>query len=119
VSDKERQHPVCGHADNRQPGVFQREIPKTKNYVAQQLAANNIRLYYWASNYTAEINFILQLKEYAIPTECKSSDNVRSRSLNVYTSKYTPPYTIRIPSKNFGFENEIKSVPLYAVFCIK
>ena len=27
-------------------------------------------------------------------------------------------YSIRISSKNFGYENNIKSVPLYAVFCI-
>ena len=27
-------------------------------------------------------------------------------------------YSIRISSKNFGFENGIKSVPLYAVFCV-
>ena len=26
---------------------------------------------------------------------------------------------IRISAKNFGFENNIKSVPLYATFCIK
>ena len=26
--------------------------------------------------------------------------------------------SIRISKKNFGFENKIKSVPLYAVFCI-
>ena len=32
--------------------------------------------------------------------------------------KYNPDYSIRISSKNFGYENNIKSVPLYAVFCI-
>lgn len=90
----------------------------TENYVAQQLVANNIRLYYWTSDNTAEVDFVMQWKEYAVPIECKSSDNVRSRSLNVYAGKYTPPYAIRISSKNFGFENGIKSVPLYAVFCI-
>ena len=28
-------------------------------------------------------------------------------------------FGIRISTKNFGLENNIKSVPLYAVFCIK
>lgn len=32
---------------------------------------------------------------------------------------YSPKYAVRISEKNFGFENNIKSVPLYAVFCIK
>lgn len=90
----------------------------TENYVAQQLAANNLRLYYWASVNTAKVDFVMQLKEYPVPIECKSNDNVRSRSLSVYAGKYLPPYAIRISSKNFGFENGIKSVPLYAVFCI-
>lgn len=91
----------------------------TENYVAQQLAANNLKLYYWASENTAEVDFVMQWKEHVIPVECKSNDNVRSRSLNVYAGKYLPPYAIRISSKNFGFENGIKSVPLYAVFCIR
>lgn len=90
----------------------------TENYVAQQLAANGINLYYWASENTAEVDFVMQWKEYAVPIECKSNENVRSRSLNVYTGKYRPPYSIRISGRNFGFENGIKSVPLYAVFCI-
>ena len=32
--------------------------------------------------------------------------------------KYNPKYAIRISAKNFGFDNDIKSVPLYATFCI-
>jgi len=32
--------------------------------------------------------------------------------------KYKCPYGIRISKKNFGLENNIKSVPLYAVFCV-
>jgi hypothetical protein len=50
--------------------------------------------------------------------EVKSSEHNRSRSLNLYVEKYKPDYSIRISAKNFGFENNIKSVPLYAVFCI-
>lgn len=32
--------------------------------------------------------------------------------------RYKSEYALRISKKNFGFENGIKSVPLYAVFCI-
>ena len=53
-----------------------------------------------------------------IPVEVKSSDNVKSRSLSNYIKEFNPKYAIRISSKNFGFKNNIKSVPLYAVFCI-
>ena len=91
----------------------------TENYVAQQLAANGVKLYYWASEHTAEVDFVMQYAEYAVPIECKANDNVRSRSLGIFVGKYAPPYAIRISGKNFGFENGIKSVPLYAAFCVK
>jgi hypothetical protein len=35
-----------------------------------------------------------------------------------YVLRYNPPFSVRISTKNFGFENNIKSVPVYAVFCI-
>lgn len=91
----------------------------TENYVNNQLIINKHKIFYWTSGNTAEIDFITRLEGDIIPLEVKASDNTRSRSLNEYVNKYSPKYSIRISSKNFGFENNIKSVPLYAVFCIK
>lgn len=51
-----------------------------------------------------------------IPVEVKANDNVNSKSLKMYINKYKPKYGIRISSKNFGLENNIKSVPLYVGF---
>ena len=89
-----------------------------ENYVADQLRVHWNELYYWDSAHTAEIDFMIQDRDKIIPVEVKSSAHTRSRSLSVYKEKYTPSYAIRISAKNFGFENQIKSVPLYAVFCI-
>jgi len=58
------------------------------------------------------------LSDGIIPVEVKASDNVKSRSLQVYMEKYRPNYAIRISAKNFGFAEGIKSVPLYAVHCV-
>jgi len=91
----------------------------TENYVAQEFVANNHTLYYWESNNIAEVDFVLQLKDGVVPVEVKSATNTQSKSLKVFIEKYNPKYSIRISAKNFGFENNIKSVPLYAVFCIK
>ena len=90
-----------------------------ENYVASQFVRNGISLYYWKSNSDAEIDFILYNQDGLIPIEVKASNNITSKSLNSYIKKYNPKYSIRISSKNFGFENNIKSVPLYAVFLIK
>ncbi len=91
----------------------------TENYVCSAMAANNYTPYYFEKNQTLEIDFIIQDKEgNIIPVEVKSAEHVRATSLNNYIKKYSPKYSIRISGKNFGFENGIKSVPLYAVFCI-
>lgn len=90
----------------------------TENYVFTQLKAKNKDLYYWTNENQAEIDFIARIGRDIIPIEVKASDNIRSKSLTVFMKKYNPPYAIRISAKNFGFENGIKSVPLYAVFCI-
>ena len=90
-----------------------------ENYVASQFVRNGISLYYWKSNSDAEIDFVLYNQDGLIPIEVKASKNITSKSLNSYIKKYNPKYSIRISSKNFGFENNIKSVPLYAVFLIK
>ena len=89
-----------------------------ENYVAEQLAANEYRLNYWESNGKAEVDFVIRQNDSAIPLEVKSTDNVRARSLRIYVQKYSPTYSIRVSTKNFGFENGIKSIPLYALFCL-
>ena len=84
----------------------------TENYVFNQLVANNHSLYYWTSNSDAEINFIVRLNSDIIPIEVKATTNNRSKSLKSYVEKYNPKYSIRITQKNFGYENNIKSIPL-------
>ena len=90
-----------------------------ENYVATQMLVNSHNLIYWESGNQAQIDFVLYNDDGLIPVEVKVSDNVNSKSLKMYINKYNPKYGIRISSKNFGFENGIKSVPLYAIFCIK
>ena len=90
----------------------------TENYVFNQLTVNGLNLYYWTSGSQAEVDFITRLGNDIIPVEVKAKINNRSRSLGVYVERYDPKYSIRVSQKNFGFENNIKSVPLYAAFCI-
>jgi predicted AAA+ superfamily ATPase len=90
----------------------------TENYVANVLACNGYALYYWESDAQAEVDFIVERDGMNIPIEVKSKDNTRSRSLQSYMKKYNPDYAIRVSGKNFGFENKIKSMPLYAAYLI-
>ncbi len=89
----------------------------TENYVACELYTKFRELYYYIfSKY--EIDFLIKINGDIIPIEVKSGRRTNSKSLNEYIKKYNPKYSIRISAKNFGFENNIKSIPLYAVFCI-
>lgn len=92
----------------------------TENYVNIQLLQNGLKPYYWRNDKgTKEVDFIISIDGQIIPLEVKSSAHVSASSLNEYIKKFNPVYSIRISEKNFGFENKIKSIPLYAAFCIK
>ena len=88
----------------------------TENYVFNELKKEN-NLYYY-SNENTEIDFITRINRDIIPIEVKSREHTKSKSLNKYMEKYNPKYGIRISEKNFGFENNIKSIPLYAVYLL-
>lgn len=91
-----------------------------ENYIMQALVTNGFTPYYWSSPGKAELDFVFQDKQgNIIPLEGKSADNVKAKSLKSYVSLYQPLYSIRVSAKNFGFENGIKSIPLYALFCMK
>ena len=89
----------------------------TENYIACELYPKTKELYYYNFD-KYEIDFLLKINGDIIPVEVKSGRRTNSKSLNEYIKKYNPKYSIRISLKNFGFENNIKSIPLYAVFCI-
>jgi hypothetical protein len=92
----------------------------TENYIMQTLVTNGFTPYYWSSPGRAELDFVFQDKQgNIIPLEAKSADNVRARSLRNYASLYKPPFSIRVSARNFGYENDIKSIPLYALFCLR
>ena len=91
----------------------------TENFVAQNLVSNNIELYYWTNQNQTKIDFLLYNKDGIIPIEVKSSENNQSKSLKFYIEKYKSKYGVRLSTKNFGFENNIKFILLYAIFCLK
>lgn len=90
----------------------------TENYVNVQLSINGYNTYYWQPERGAEIDFIIQREGRLIPIEVKSADNTRAKSLKVYMDTFKPEYAIKLSSKNFGYEDNKKIVPLYAAFCI-
>lgn len=107
---------MCGltFKDIMENGTYMFKGAITENYVACALASKRYNLFYWKSNGEAEVDFILD-NDGIIPVEVKANDSTKSKSLNEYITKYNPKYAIRVSTKNFGFYNDIFSVPLYAV----
>ncbi len=90
----------------------------TENYVATQLTANGYDLYYWTSEYSAELDFVIMKDQKVYGIEVKKGEHVRSKSLSQFIKKYHPYRAVRFSAKNFGDENGIWSIPLYAAFCL-
>lgn len=90
----------------------------TENYVDVQLKTSGYTTYFWTGDNNSEVDFVIQREGKIIPIEVKAAENVRAKSLNIFMKKYDSDYAIRLSTKNFGFEEGKKAVPLYAAFCI-
>lgn len=118
---------LCAQKDLRAEDIFfmEKELidfkgGMTENYVSIQFTRSGLKPYYWKNGKgTKEVDFIISLKGQLIPVEVKSGSHSSAASLNEYIQLFHPAYAIRISEKNFGFENNIQSVPLYAAFCIQ
>ncbi len=89
-----------------------------ENYVVEEFRAKGIDLYYYKPSESMEIDLIYDDGHDIIPVEIKSGRHKRSTSLKNYIDKYSPPYAIRISERNFGEVDKVRSVPLYAVWCM-
>jgi len=104
---------ITGRAGDRFRGVM------AENYVSQSLTANDIRAYYWNPDQYTEVDFMIQDADgEVVPIEVKSGDRTDSKSLTKLRKKYSPRASIRLSSKNFGYDDGLYSIPLYAAFCI-
>lgn len=87
----------------------------TENYLAQQLAAAGVDLYYWTSDGTAEVDFLLEQGTQVFPLEAKAGINPRSKSLGIYVQRHQPRFALRSTLRNLRSDGQILNVPLYAI----
>lgn len=89
----------------------------SENYVASQFAQAKIPTHYYTfSKY--EIDFIISTPDKLIPIEVKAGTNTRLTSLRAYIDKYKCDFAMVICMKNFGFEQQIYTIPFYAMFAL-
>lgn len=88
-----------------------------ETYVAQQLAAQGMDpLYYWRSKGgRAELDFVLETEQGAIPLEVKAGVNAQAKSLRSYDQQFAPPVLCRSTLLNLKLDGKVLNVPLYAL----
>lgn len=88
----------------------------TENFVLNELTKTlRAPLYYWTSDNSAEIDFVVQSNSCVVPIEVKSETNVKARSLSVYIDKYQPKYAIKTSMKSDVGGDRIYQLPLYLI----
>lgn len=89
-----------------------------ENYIATELyKKSNGQLYTYNDN-SKEIDFLIERDNMLIPIEVKAALNTKSKSLKTFMEVNDTSLAYRISQKNFGYDNNIKSIPLYATFLV-
>ncbi len=92
----------------------------TENYVLNELLAQGIHPYFWRSGNTAELDFLFEHEDRAIPVEAKANISTRAKSYAQFCKKYEPPLGFKFSMKNVG-EHRVEnthtySIPLYMIW---
>lgn len=88
----------------------------TENYIAQSLTTFlEHQLFYWTSEGTAEVDFIIDVNGTPIPVEVKSGTSTKKKSLQVYRKEYSPEISVRTSLRNIAYDGKLLNIPLYAV----
>jgi predicted AAA+ superfamily ATPase len=87
----------------------------TEQFVCQQLTMAH-QLFYWtAESSTAEIDFVLQYENEAIPIEVKAEENLKAKSLKLFVEKFKIKTAFRTSMNKYREQEWLTNIPLYAV----
>ncbi len=90
-----------------------------ENYVATELVAKEIPLYYWSGGKQHEFEFIVENNGKILPIDVKKKKG-SLHSLASFRLCNPKSTAIKISSNNYGYnaENDILTIPLYEVFLL-
>ncbi len=91
----------------------------TENFVLNEMIASfGVKAYYWKSQNSAEVDFVVQFEDQIVPIEVKSDQNAKARSLGEYRKKFQTPVAMIISGENVH-GTEVKHVPWYLTWKLK
>lgn len=102
---------VDKNARNELSGVF------FENYIAAELQAYNIPLYFWKGKNDAEFEFLINDKNTIVPIDVKKGKG-QLKSLEKYKEHNKLDYAVKVSKNNLGFDEKTKilTIPLYMFF---
>ena len=88
-----------------------------ENYIASELKANGIPLFFWKGKDDYEFEFLVECNNRIIPIDVKKSTGVL-KSLKKYKENNKCDLAIKFSQNNYGYDevNKILTVPLYQAF---
>jgi len=92
----------------------------TEQYVLQQLCSiDDLVINYWsADRSSAEVDFLIQVHGKVIPIEVKAEENLQSKSLRVYSEKFSPAISVRTSMSDYRRQDWLMNVPLYSIYML-
>lgn len=99
---------VAPNKENTLSGIFY------ENYVANELVAKGIGLYYWRGKNDAELEFIIESDNKLYPLDVKKGKGVLN-SLDKFSSQNSFEMAIKVSKNNYGYDHEKKlvTIPFY------
>ena len=90
-----------------------------ENYVATELTAKGIPLFYWTGGGSHEFEFVVENNGVVLPIDVKRSGG-KLNSLSAFRTNNPKSTAIKISANNYGYneENDILTIPLYEVFLL-
>lgn len=89
----------------------------TEQFVLQELISEGCsEIYYWDPDTGhAQLDFLLQIGDEAVPLEAKAEQNLRAKSLKAFADRYHPKHIFRTSFSPYFKGEHVIDLPLYAV----
>ncbi len=96
----------------------------TENYVLSEVMSLTGEVpYFWRSERSAEVDFLVQDGEKIVPIEVKAGKNTRAKSLQEYRKKFSPGIAVRVSlqaaARHSDENGTLLEMPLYLIWMWK
>jgi len=104
---------ISGNANNTLSGIY------FENFIANELTARGIGLFYWCGKKNSELEFIVESDNKLYPIDVKKTKGSLN-SLDNFASHNRFEAAIKVSANNYGYSEERKmlTVPFYMFFLV-